>query len=97
MAKILMKCPFSSKACVECAIYRGRHFYLYSAKRYCGHERDMLQHSGMELPRTPGKKGEIFNGLTDFPASSRMISDVEDRIEGEESSKFKEKGETHDT
>jgi len=28
VAKVKMICPFSGKQCRECAVYRGRHYYL---------------------------------------------------------------------
>ena len=37
MAKTEMICPFSGKLCKECAIYRGRHYYLCFSKKYRGH------------------------------------------------------------
>lgn len=37
MAKTRMTCPFSSKLCVECAAYRGRHYYLRFFKEYRGY------------------------------------------------------------
>ncbi len=37
MAKIKMICPFSKELCRECAIYRGRHYYLCFCKEYRGH------------------------------------------------------------
>lgn len=97
MAKISTTCPFSNKACIECGVYRGRHFYLCFAKEYRGCEWDMSQHSSIELREAHGKEDETFKRLTDIPASPRVISDVEDLIEGEELSRFKEKGEKHDT
>ena len=36
MAKTIMKCPFSDKVCAECAIYRGRHYFLCFASKYRG-------------------------------------------------------------
>jgi hypothetical protein len=34
MEKMAMACPFSNKACTECALFRGRHHYLsFSQKR----------------------------------------------------------------
>jgi hypothetical protein len=36
MAKISMRCPFSNEACMECAIYRGRHHYLNISKQHQG-------------------------------------------------------------
>ena len=83
--------------CVECAIYRGRHFYLCSAKADCESGCDMPQHSRIGLRKAHGNEDETFKRLTDLPASPRMISDVEDLIEAEEFLRFKEKGEKHDT
>ena len=37
MAKEEMICPFSGKLCRECALYRGRHYYLCFSKKYRGH------------------------------------------------------------
>jgi hypothetical protein len=37
VAKEDMLCPFSGKLCRECALYRGRHYYLCFSKKYRGH------------------------------------------------------------
>jgi len=37
VAKEDMICPFSGKLCKECALYRGRHYYLCFCKKYRGH------------------------------------------------------------
>ena len=37
MAKAEMICPFSGKLCKECAVYRGRHYYLCFSKKYRGY------------------------------------------------------------
>jgi hypothetical protein len=37
MAKEDMICPFSGQLCRECALYRGRHYYLCFSKKYRGH------------------------------------------------------------
>lgn len=37
MAKAEMICPFSGKLCKECAIYRGRHYFLCFNKNYRGY------------------------------------------------------------
>ena len=37
MAKEDMICPFSGQLCKECALYRGRHYYLCFCKKYRGH------------------------------------------------------------
>ncbi len=36
MAKPEMVCPFSKKACIECAQFRGRHYYLCFSPRHRG-------------------------------------------------------------
>ena len=97
MAKTSITCPFSNKACIECAIYRGRHFYLCFAKANCESGFDMSQHSRIGLKKAHGNEGETFKRLTEFPVSPRMISDVEDLIEAEELLRLKEKGEKHDS
>jgi len=37
MAKKNLLCPFSKGPCIECAIYRGRHYYLCFAEDYGGY------------------------------------------------------------
>jgi hypothetical protein len=37
MAKTPMKCPFNDKLCIECHLYRGRHYYLCNCKQYRGY------------------------------------------------------------
>ena len=32
-----MICPFTNEPCRECALYRGRHYYLCFCKNYRGH------------------------------------------------------------
>jgi hypothetical protein len=46
MAKTQMVCPFSGKACRECAIYRGRHYYWCFNPKYRGHLNKSDQTSG---------------------------------------------------
>ena len=36
MAKTSMICPFSRKLCVECELYRGKHYFLCYAAKYRG-------------------------------------------------------------
>lgn len=37
MAKTSMICPFSRKLCVECEIYRGKHYFLCFCEKYRGY------------------------------------------------------------
>ena len=56
MSEISMVCPFSRKACMECAVYRGRHRYLCfsdrqqgSAERRKGHGKSRVPHPSVEF------------------------------------------------
>lgn len=37
MAKREMLCPFLGEPCIECAFYRGRHYYLCFCNKYRGY------------------------------------------------------------
>jgi hypothetical protein len=37
MAKERMICPFSKRLCEECALYRGKHYYLCFCQKYRGY------------------------------------------------------------
>ncbi len=37
MAKSKMLCPFLGEECRECAVYRGRHYYLCFCRKYRGY------------------------------------------------------------
>jgi hypothetical protein len=37
MAKERMICPFSNELCKECALYRGKHYYLCFCQKYRGY------------------------------------------------------------
>jgi hypothetical protein len=62
MAKTKMICPFSGSLCDECALYRGRHYYLCFCDRYRGHLDETSGGGTVDLP-APGlslmKKFEI--------------------------------------
>ena len=81
MEKTAMVCPFSNKACTECALFRGRHHYLNYSKQHRGFIDEQEKY---EAPRFAvlggGKKG------------SRRTSR---RREG--SSRLMNKGEKHDS
>lgn len=40
MAKVKMMCPLSGKTCKDCAIYRGRHYFLCFSGEYKGRVAD---------------------------------------------------------
>jgi hypothetical protein len=57
----------------------------------------MTQHSRTELLKAHGNEGETSNKPTAIATKPTVISNVEDLIEAEEFSRFKGKGEKHDT
>jgi hypothetical protein len=91
MAKISMTCPFSNKACVECAVYRGRHLYLCFEKGHRRCEWDFSVHSSTGLRKVHGNEDETSRSRTDIPTRPMLISNVEDLIEEEEFLRFEEK------
>jgi hypothetical protein len=97
MVKAGMICPFSNNACTECALYRGRHLYLCFSKDHRRSKWDMPGHSTAAFPEARVESDKTFGMPTDISVFSTVISDVEDRIEEEEFSRLKKKGEEHDT
>jgi hypothetical protein len=59
MAKERMICPFSNRLCEECALYRGKHYYLCFCQKYRGYLRsgDVTKKDFMPVPgaRSNGK------------------------------------------
>jgi len=56
VAKTEMVCPFSNKACEECALYRGRHYYLCFCTKYRGHLGKPGEITKVNLPFLPGAR-----------------------------------------
>jgi hypothetical protein len=80
MAKIKMVCPITKGPCVECAIYRGRHFYMCFSKEYQGvslgaEQIDELKAQYKSKDNSHDKK---FGMPADVHESSRWIRNVED-------------------
>ena len=90
MAKKKMACPFSGKLCTDCAIYRGRHYYLCFKTGYRG---CLWQSNEFDEQATKarGSDDKKFEMPDDFQTSSRWIKDVEDLIEIEELETFEER------
>jgi hypothetical protein len=91
MAKIAMACPFTHQVCMECPIFRGRHFYLCFAKALRGSEWEMTQYSVVEYRNSDGSYDKTFGMPTDISLSSAVISNVEDLIESEDFAGLKER------
>ena len=60
MAKTKMLCPFSGNLCEECALYRGRHYYLCFCDKYRGHLADTGETpASLDSGLSPMRKFEI--------------------------------------
>ena len=67
MAKKKMICPFSKKLCRDCAIYRGRHYYLCFCEKYRGYiaeSTEISKANGGKLEFTVNNRLEISPALT---------------------------------
>jgi hypothetical protein len=67
-------CPFSKMACRECAVYRGRHVDLCSAR---------LRLKGAKVDRPRAKGSAVFTcwEFPDIPDSPKCMVNIEDFIE----------------
>ena len=81
MAKIKMLCPFSKELCRECALYRGRHYYLCFCKEYRGHLGEERE-AGVVNPETSADIDQRFK-IPPVIASSaidpfgKMLKDID--------------------
>ncbi len=66
MAKAEMLCPFSSKLCKECSVYRGKHYFICYCETYRGYLKPKVKKAN------PFKKP---NGKFDIPALNSSIFD----------------------
>ncbi len=79
MAKEKMVCPISKGLCVDCSIYRGRHYYLCFSKGYHG---CLLESDEIEELKTDLKAGKDvkFGMPDDLRTSSKCLSNIEDIV-----------------
>jgi hypothetical protein len=64
-----MMCPFSARVCEECAVYRGRHYYLCFCQEYRGYLGAPGKSSRHALPPVPGLGS---NGQFEMPSVIRV-------------------------
>jgi hypothetical protein len=79
MAKEKMVCPVSKTMCIDCAIYRGRHYNLCFSKGYRG----SLLESGLidNLKVKPKEETDVKFGMPDkMLTSSKCINNIEDIV-----------------
>ncbi len=74
MSSTITVCPFSKMACRECAVYRGRHVELCSAR---------FRLSGAKVDRPRAKSSAVFTcwEFPDIPDSPNRMVNIEDFIE----------------
>jgi hypothetical protein len=65
VAKEGVICPFSSRLCEECALYRGRHYYLCFCREYRGYLDTPGDVTREDFPPVPGARS---NGKFSIPS-----------------------------
>jgi hypothetical protein len=63
-----MMCPFSSRLCEECALYRGRHYYLCFCQEYRGYLGNPGEGAKGDPRFVPGARS---NGTFEMPSIIR--------------------------
>lgn len=86
MAKEKMNCPFTNRLCEECALYRGRHYYLCYYKKYRGYLGNPGESAeGDSTPTAVGRSKGIFEipEFTHHSAIDPFVTKDEERQEEE--------------
>lgn len=87
MAIMKMTCPISRGPCVECVLYRGRHYFLCFSKHYNESVRNLHQLDEPTLKNqltsnsSSGTSDNTFGMPDTINKSSSWIADIEDFIE----------------
>jgi len=82
MAKAQMVCPFSKKQCIDCAIFRGRHYYVCLAPNFNGCSWGWSKKAVFKHDRA-ARRFEVEKPPV-LPRSSKWIHNVEDLVERSE-------------
>jgi hypothetical protein len=82
MSKVKMTCPISKGVCTECALYRGRHFYLCFSKEYRGVSLGASQIDELKSQyiKNSGTQDKKFGMPDDIHMSSKWIQNVEELV-----------------
>ena len=80
MAKHKMLCPISRTACTECAIYRGRHFYLCYSAAYKGSSFDPERINELKKSEEKNKPDETFGMPEKIEVGSQCINNFEEYV-----------------
>jgi hypothetical protein len=79
MSKAQLICPFSKRLCVDCALFRGRHYYLCSARNHGNRASGRSRSS--ELTHQSRYRNSKIEKPPVIPRSPKWLSNLEDCIE----------------
>ncbi len=80
MAKHKILCPISRTACTECAIYRGRHFYLCYSAAYKGSSFDPERIKELKKSEEKNVPDETFGMPENIEVGSQCINNFEEYV-----------------
>lgn len=80
MAKHKILCPISGGACIECAIYRGRHYYLCYSKSFRGTSFDPERIKELKSAEAKEARDKTFGMPTGIEVGSRCINNFEEYV-----------------
>jgi len=78
MAKHKILCPISGTACRECAIYRGRHYYLCYSQNFRGTSFDPARVSELKAAEARDKNDKTFGIPEKIEVGSQCVRNVEE-------------------
>jgi len=78
MAKHKILCPISGSPCIECAIYRGRHYYLCYSQNYKGTSFDPERVRELKASEAKENNDKTFGMPETIEVSSQCIKNVEE-------------------
>ena len=78
MAKHKMMCPITGGPCVECAIYRGRHYYLCYSAAYRGSSFDPERIRELKVAEANDSTDGTYGMPKKIEVGSHCIKNVEE-------------------
>ncbi len=80
MAKHKIVCPISRAACTECAIYRGRHYYLCYSSAYKGSSFDPARIRELKETERKEEPDKTFGMPNKIEVGSQCINNFEEYV-----------------
>lgn len=87
MTKTAMVCPFSKGRCIECAIFRGRHFGLCFTTKYETREDEVIKSKGYRA-RKLDTKWDVPSELELGGGCIKNVEDSDGKIDDEKQEKW---------